>query len=272
MNRLFGLNGVERYQTWPERTVTEAVTAPHDIIQPNPYDEGSELHQWYEDQRDKGMLKAAMAVSALAGTGGLAGTGSAAKGALTSQEIALGAGPMLRPALKFKDKIYKAPPNGQHLDALPEQMYNEFQKLAMSGEDISHYNFGFMNHKGQFLSREAALDYAIKEGLLNPNSEAARTGTLTSTMDLMADSSKPGIAIAANKPYANVPNSLMGFRKNGQNKGFDETNFKYELPVKVKFKNGDTFEDAIKGLNKEHALERARRNWEGADIEAIEGK
>lgn len=164
-NRLFGLNGVERYQTWPERLIKDAVTAPHDVLNSK------------EGLTSQDLIKPALDVSALAGTGGLAGTGEAAG-------AALGAGPFLRPALKLKDKIYKAPAGGQHLDALSPQMYNDFQKLAMTGEDISHYNFGFMNHKGHFLSREDALTYAIEHGLLNKNSEAARAGTLTSTMDL----------------------------------------------------------------------------------------
>jgi hypothetical protein len=72
----------------------------------------------------------------------------------------------------------------------------------MSGEDLSNFNFGFMNHKGQFLSREDALKYAIDQGMIHPNSEAARAGTLTSTMQLLADSSKPGTAIEALKPAA----------------------------------------------------------------------
>lgn len=174
MNRLFGLNGVERYQTWPEKLVRDAVTAPHDVLNSK------------EPLTSQDLIKPAFDISAMAGTGGLAG---GAEGAV------LNATPSLRPALKFKEKIYKAPPGGQHLDALSPEMYSEFQKLAMSGEDINHYNFGFMNHKGQFLSREKALDYAIEHGLLNPNSEAARAGTLTSTMDLMADSSKPAAAV-----------------------------------------------------------------------------
>jgi hypothetical protein len=65
--------------------------------------------------------------------------------------------------------------------------------MAMSGEDISHYNFGFVNDKGQFLNREKALDYGINTGLIDPH--AGKYGALTST--LMADSSKPGTAIEA---------------------------------------------------------------------------
>ena len=63
----------------------------------------------------------------------------------------------------------------------------------MNGEDISNFNFGFMNHKGQFLDREAALKYAVDQGLMSPHD--AKFGALTSTM--MADSSKEGAAIGA---------------------------------------------------------------------------
>lgn len=185
-DRLTGSNGVERYQLWPERLVRDAVTTPHDMMQPNPHPQGSEEAQQFENMRQAALPQAALNVASLAGTGGLAGTGTAAEG-LTSQglkEMTLGAGPFLRPALKYEGKIYKAPVNGQHLDALPDNLVNQFHQDAMSGEDISKYNFGFMNHKGQFLDREKALDYAIKEGLLHPNSEAARAGTLTSTMEL----------------------------------------------------------------------------------------
>ena len=169
-DRLFGLNGVERYQLWPERLVRSAVTAPGEVLaNPVPTTSGD-------------LIKPALDTAALAGTGGLAGVGEDAG-------LALGAGPFLRPALKYNNKIYKAPikdPNNpvffgaEHLDALPKDLQNEFMRQAMSGEDISNFNFGFMNHKGQFMKREDALDYGIKEGLLNP--QDAKFGTLTSTM------------------------------------------------------------------------------------------
>jgi hypothetical protein len=73
----------------------------------------------------------------------------------------------------------------------------------------------------------------------------------------------------AKAPYSNAPDSLMGFRKQGPQKGYDETNYKYELPVRVTYPDKDVFEDGIKGLNKAHALERARRNWPGATVEPL---
>jgi len=263
INRLLGTGGEERYQTWPEKMVRDALAAPSQAIAagnaPNPYKEGSEEWQDFESRRGAA-LPQALNMAALAGTGGLGGVGAEAG-------AALGAGPFLRPALKFNEKIYKAPMGGQHLDALPKEMIPEFNRLAMSGEDISHYDFGFMNHKGQFLNREKALDYAIKEGLIDPNSEAARAGVLTSTMDLMADSSKPGQAIKAlekpsqlNTPReptladmknANVADVLLSTARDPQSIGMDWSPLSqrktyeplvkgYEdLPIAVRMNNGE---------------------------------
>jgi hypothetical protein len=92
----------------------------------------------------------------------------------------LGAGPSLRPALKYGDKVYKAKAGEQHLDAIPKELQDTFQKQALSGEDISNFNFGFINHKGHFLQREDALKYAIDHGILDPND--AKYGALVTTM------------------------------------------------------------------------------------------
>ena len=184
INSLTGANNANRYQLWPEKLVRDALDAPNAAMtgrMPMWQVVDGELHTSPE------AVKAGLDVSALAGTGGLGGV----------TEGTLGATPFLRPALKYKDKIYKAPAGGQHLDALPAELAPEFQRMAMSGEDISHYNFGFMNHKGHFLDREAALKYAIDEGLMSPHD--AKFGALTSTM--FADSSKPAVALKAAEPF-----------------------------------------------------------------------
>lgn len=168
-NRLLGTNGQERYQTWPEKLLRDAISAPHDIMQQNPYPEGSEENLEFERSRQGAIPQAALNMAALAGTGGLAGG-----------EASLGSGPFLRPALKYEGKIYKAPMGGEHMDAIPQELQGEFTRQALSGEDISNFNFGFMNHKGQFLDREKALNYAIDNGLISPHD--AKYGTLTSTM------------------------------------------------------------------------------------------
>lgn len=68
-----------------------------------------------------------------------------------------------------------------------------------------------------------------------------------------------------------VPNSLMGFPKEGPTKPFDEQRYPFVQAVRVTWPDGQTHDDAVKGMNAAHALERARRNWPGAEIEAIEG-
>ena len=72
------------------------------------------------------------------------------------------------------------------------------------------------------------------------------------------------------KAYGGVPDTLMGFRKNGPNTDFKNQNYKHIQPVKITFPStGDVHHDEIKGLNEAHALERARRNWPDAKIEPI---
>lgn len=73
------------------------------------------------------------------------------------------------------------------------------------------------------------------------------------------------------RPYQNVPQPLMGYRKAGPQKEFGETNYPHEQPVEITFKNGDSFTDAIEGMNPDHAVERAYRNWPDAiHIRAID--
>lgn len=206
LDELFGLNGKERYQLWPEKVVREGLSAAHDAMT-------GTTPQYAVDpatgdvHTSPEMIKAGVDMSALAGSGGLGGAGSEAG-------VALGSTPFLRPALKYGEKLYKGKEGQQHLDVIPNDLYPTFQKQAMSGEDISNFNFGFLNHKGQFMDREAALKYAIDNGLVEP--QAAQFGALTST--LMADSSKPGVAIEAmsntNKPfYSAVENAVAGAKQ-----------------------------------------------------------
>ena len=68
--------------------------------------------------------------------------------------------------------------------------------------------------------------------------------------------------------YRSAPDWAMGFRREGPHRSFEETKDSYRtvVPVRVTFEDGDSFVDAMNGLNKPHALERARRNWPGAEI------
>lgn len=185
LNALFR-DDEKRLQLWPERLLRAGATAAGDVA-------AGKVPLWSIDNEtgdvhtSPQMIEKAQEISALAGSGGLA---NPAKGAT------LNATPSLRPALRHKEKLYKGKPGQEHQDIIPDSLYNDFQKKAMSGDDLAEYNFGFVNDKGHFLSREDALKYGIDNGLIDP--QAGKFGTLTSTM--FADSSKPGTAIEAMKP------------------------------------------------------------------------
>jgi|TARA_R110000822_G_scaffold26011_1_gene78712 hypothetical protein len=61
------------------------------------------------------------------------------------------------------------------------------------------------------------------------------------------------------KRSSNIPISEKG-------SGFSEQKYKTTIKVKVKFKDGSTHSDEIKGLNAGHALARAKSNWPGAAV------
>ena len=80
--------------------------------------------------------------------------------------------------------------------------------------------------------------------------------------------------ISRGSGYRGMPLERMGFPKEGTGKSgkpFAEQRYSYSQPVRVTFHGGkgqfgDSFIDEVKGLNRTHALERARRNWPGARI------
>lgn len=63
--------------------------------------------------------------------------------------------------------------------------------------------------------------------------------------------------------YEKVSDNLLGFRREGPNKGFGETRYPYTLNLEISLDGGKTWAtDSIKGLNRAQATERARRNWD----------
>lgn len=50
---------------------------------------------------------------------------------------------------------------------------------------------------------------------------------------------------------------------------FYEQRYSTVLWVKVTWPDGDSHTDAVKGLNRGHALYRARWNWPGATVEPL---
>src|SRR6266404_3293536 len=119
VNRLFGLGGEERYQTWPEKVIREGLSAAGDTLKKGALPPGLRREDftdipapsmptndstWLGQQLGVApvaaspadqLIERAQAISALAGTGGLAGT----------TDATLGSVPFLRPALKYKDKL-----------------------------------------------------------------------------------------------------------------------------------------------------------------------
>ena len=82
------------------------------------------------------------------------------------------------------------------------------------------------------------------------------------------DAEGMGAALASGTLLLPKPKPFMNLGKQPV-KGFAEEAFKYELPVRVSLPSGEVFEDVVKGLNRGHAMARARSNWEGAGIEAL---
>jgi hypothetical protein len=54
-----------------------------------------------------------------------------------------------------------------------------------------------------------------------------------------------------------------------RSKPFEEQRYPFTQPVRVTQPDGSVHEDEVKGLNRGHALARARANWPGAEIEPI---
>ena len=81
--------------------------------------------------------------------------------------------------------------------------------------------------------------------------------------------SEEGATDFSEAPYSKAPDSLMGFRKGKPNKGFAEERYKHVEFVRVTWPDGDSMLEAQRGLNRAHALERARRNWSDAEISRV---
>lgn len=69
--------------------------------------------------------------------------------------------------------------------------------------------------------------------------------------------------------YENVPDSLMGFRRNGSNKPYFEQKYGQYVTVYVSDEEGDAFVDVVRGQNVKHAMERAKRNWPDMDVKLL---
>lgn len=75
--------------------------------------------------------------------------------------------------------------------------------------------------------------------------------------------------LSRDEPYAGAPDSLMGYRKNGPQAAFGEQGYRHVEYVRVTWEDGTSMAEAMTGLNRAHALERARRNWPTGTVERI---
>lgn len=134
---------------------------------------------------------------------------------------------------------------GEDIPKITEAMDKIFEAIQV---DNSPKKAMFSLKKGLNLSKEQSDSYAEILGIL---------------MDM-----QNGNPLIGKTGYENTPNNLMGFSGEGKpNKGFSEEKYSFILPIIVKFPDGDVQKDEIKGLNKYHASERAKRNWSNTNAE-----
>ena len=112
---------------------------------------------------------------------------------------------------------------------------------------------------------KAFSDYAHQQKLTGkiPAETESESGAVKASLKDEDEDEDP------NRPYANAPNSLMGYRKNAPNTPFAESNYKNLQYVKVTWPDGDSIYDAMRGLNEPHTMERARRNWPTGDVQKV---
>lgn len=105
-DKLLGVGGQERYQTWPEKMVRDAIAAPHDVLNnPNP-------------QTSEDLIKPAMDIASLAGGGGLAtGLPEGAIGSVGSKLVQ----PAMKDAPVFYSAVENAVKNSTQNVATPDQ-------------------------------------------------------------------------------------------------------------------------------------------------------
>lgn len=81
--------------------------------------------------------------------------------------------------------------------------------------------------------------------------------------------SAQSVQMSRDDPYGKAPNTLMGYPKSKPAKAFGQSKYRHVEYVRVAWPDGQSMVEAMDGLNKPHALERARRNWTDATIESI---
>jgi hypothetical protein len=124
----------------------------------------------------------------------------------------------------------------------------------------------------EMLAAKKLLDRQSQDPLKRDVLQRARGGRpmYTRPLNIGSEGEIMEMSLDKSRPYRNVPDSLMGYRRHGQQRGFEDSNYPHTQNVEITLDNGDKFTDAIKGMNRRHAIERAYRNWVGAkNIRAI---
>ena len=140
----------------------------------------------------------------------------------------------------------------------PKQ-YEQLQKeFAMNGQDIEAYRKKYET-EGFASKHKDNIQFSIND---DEYMQALKSGDEDAAWERLEEEMALNSISWPYTAYRSAPDSLMGFGRN--QKGYDEQRYPKTVMVRVRF-GDDVFEDEIKGMNKAHAMERARRNWEDAD-------
>lgn len=126
-------------------------------------------------------------------------------------------------------------------------------------------------YASQWLAKNGVPGIRYFDGQSRDSGDGTRNFVVFDENDVSMLSRNGETRFNASRPYQNAPDSLMGFKGDGKEQTpYEEQKYRYEQPVRVTLEDGQVFEDAIKGLNRAHAIERAYRNWPTAtNVEPI---
>lgn len=220
IDKLMGLGGQERFQTWPEQMVRSGTTLPGDAyagvtapeqIQPTEPGFWSEEDEFRQQVANK--AAAENVIHRAQDTAGLMGGASMPNAEAGAVGVAGGRPPIknqgwLRPAIKFEGEVYTTPPGTTHGDTLNSLMSKKrFKDEPYEGffDDIDAGS-GFVTPDGKFLNREDALSYAKKNRQLDENTVSEDVGELDAAellepkrkgAILRSDTAKPAAPLSA---------------------------------------------------------------------------
>jgi hypothetical protein len=127
----------------------------------------------------------------------------------------------------------------------------------------------------EFLTKDRRLEVAApgSRGLfVSELDNAAYMGAVAANETAKARKIFENVAVQFARSYPDTgyvltPDIYLGYRADGSKlKNYAEVDYKTEITVVVKFSDGNVLVDGMNGLNFQHALERARRNWPGAVV------